>query len=205
MKGKKIQYYSCNSMTSPNYSIFFNKILMDFFHNLARKYIPVKEKILLESQLIRKNLFKESKNVLGILMRGTDYISIKPRSHPIPPSTEIVIKDIRELDNKNNYDWYFISTEDELIRKKFVQQLGSKLKYYIYDKKINYNYKKKKLLSYNKNIKGNINFTKVYLLNMIILSKCVDIVCAMTSGSLGVFIFTNGFRNSKVYKIGFYK
>ena len=40
---------------------------------------------------------------------------------------------------------------------------------------------------------------------MIILSKCIDIICAMTSGSLGVFIFTKGFRNSKVYNIGFYK
>ena len=205
MKGKKIQYYACNSMTSPNYSIFFNKILMDFFHNLALKYIPVKIKILLESELIRKNLFKKSKNVLGILMRGTDYISRKPRSHPIPPTTDIAIKDIREMDDKNNYDWLFISTEDDLIREIFVKQLGSKLKYYIYNKKINYNYKKKKLLAYNKNIKGNINFIKVYLLNMIILSKCIDIICAMTSGSLGVFIFTKGFRNSKVYNIGFYK
>lgn len=37
-------------------------------------------------------------------MRGTDYISEKPRGHPIPPTTELVIKDIKEMTNKNKYN-----------------------------------------------------------------------------------------------------
>ena len=34
-------------------------------------------------------------------MRGTDYVSIKPQSHPIPPEPEMVIRDIKSL-IKNN-------------------------------------------------------------------------------------------------------
>ena len=205
IKGKRIKYEECSSITQPDSSIYSNKILMDFWYNLARIYIPIKIKILLESELIRKNLFKESKNVLGILMRGTDYISKKPKGHPIPPTTELVIKDIKKMNNKNKYNWFFLSTEDDLIRKKLIGQLGYKLKYYIYNKTINYNYKKKQLLSFNDNIKGNIQYMKVYLLNIIILSKCIDIISARTSGAVGVFLLNNGFRNNKVYNLGYYK
>ena len=113
-----------------------------------------------------KKLFKKKKNVLGILMRGTDYTSKKPKGHPIPPTTETVIKDIKKMNNKINYDWYFLTTEDDLIREKFVKELGNKIKYYIYNEKVNYNYKKKKFLSFNNKIKGNIKYMKVYLLNI---------------------------------------
>ena len=54
-------------------------------------------------------------------------------------------------------------------------------------------------------IKGNINYMKIYLINIIILSKCLDIISARTSGSIGAFIFSEGFRNIKVYFLGEYK
>ena len=204
IKGKRKKYEECRPITQPDSSIYFNKILMDFWHNLHRIYIPIKTKILLDSELIRNNLFKESKNVLGILMRGTDYIARKPRGHPIPPTTELIIKDIKEMNDKNKYNWYFLSTEDDLIRKKLIRQLGYKVKYYIYNKTINYNYKKKQFLSFNVNIKGNIQYMKVYLLNIIILSKCIDIISARTSGAIGAFLLNNGFRNNKIYNLGYY-
>ena len=115
----------------------------------------------------------------------------------------MVIIDIKNINIKNNYDWFFIATEDDLIREIFIKEFGYKLKFLIY-KKINYNYKKKQFLSYLDNIKGNIKFTKIYILNMIILSKCIDIISAQTSGAIGVFIFSNGFRYSKVYNLGYY-
>ena len=40
---------------------------------------------------------------------------------------------------------------------------------------------------------------------MIMLAECIDIICARTSGTIGVFIFKNGFRYKKVYNIGYYK
>lgn len=46
---------------------------------------------------------------------------------------------------------------------------------------------------------------KIYLINIIILSKCLDIISARTSGSIGAFIFSEGFRNIKVYFLGEYK
>ena len=66
-------------------------------------------------------------------------------------------------------------------------------------------YSKKQLFAFNVDFKKNINFNKIYLLNIIILYKCLDFLSAKTSGTIGVFILTNGFRNYKVYNLGRYK
>ena len=204
-KGKNIFFFKCEPDFYPNESVFYNSTLRYFWHSIANKYIPLKNEIMVESNNIFKKLFKDSNNILGILMRGTDYIVLKLPFHPIPPKPKLVIKDIKLLYRKNKYEWFFLATEDDRIREIFIKQFGEKLKYFIYNKKINYNYKSKNVLSDNKNIKGNINFIKIYLLNIIILSKCMDIICAQTSGSLGAFIMNNNYRFSKVYNLGYYK
>ena len=53
--------------------------------------------------------------------------------------------------------------------------------------------------------KRKIGYLKNYLLNIIILSKCLDFVSSRGSGAAGAFILTNGFRNIKIYDLGVYK
>lgn len=176
----------------------------EYWHNVANLYIPIKIEIIKEANKIMKSLLKGSKNVLGILVRGTDVIALKPKGHAIPPKKEMVIKDITEFDKKNKYEFYFIATEDDMLRDVFIKHFGHKLKYYIYEKKIKYNYKEKKLLGYNKNVKSNIQYSKIYLINIIILSKCIDIISSRTSGAIGIFVFRKRFRYIKIYNIGYY-
>jgi len=178
---------------------------MNYWHIFANKYIPIKNEIINESNRIIKTIFKDSKNVLGVLLRGTDYVALKPHAHPIPPKTEDVIKNIKLLDNKNKYNWIFLATEDNNIRDIFIKSIGIKVKCLLSKNKISYNYSSKKLLAFNINFKKNLDFNKIYLLNIIILSKCLDFLAANTSGTLGVFILTRGYRNYKVYNLGLYK
>ena len=63
---------------------------------------------------------------------------------------------------------------------------------------------KKNYLNSNENIKGNTEYSKIYLLNIIILSKCLDIIASRCSGTAGIFVLTNGFRNMKIYDLGVY-
>lgn len=80
-----------------------------------------------------------------------------------------------------------------------------KLRNSIQKKKINYNYKLGQNIMLNIEINGNLEYAKNYLINIIILSKCLDIIAARGSGSTGIFILTNGFRNSLIYNLGEYK
>ena len=206
-KGGKIKYHQCNisSYKFPSYSFFNNNILIDYWHNMALKYMPIKIEIIEEANIIKNNLFKGSCNILGILARGTDYLTRKPRLHPVQPKIENYFDDINDMNNNYKYDWYFLATEDVLIRGKLIKKYGKKLKYYKKDENIKYNYQKKEILCFNNKIKGNIEYVKIYLINIIILSKCLDIITSRTNGSIAVFFFSKGFRNSKIYFLGSYK
>ena len=107
---KKIIFIDYNQTICNEYrrnSILYNsKAILDYWQMIVLKYIPIKKDITIESNIIIKKLFKnKNKNVLGILLRGTDYIAKKPRKHHIQPETEIVINDTIEADKKNNYDY----------------------------------------------------------------------------------------------------
>ena len=178
---------------------------MKYWHNFANQYIPIKKEIINESNKIIKTIFKDSKNVLGVLLRGTDYVAMRPHGHPIPPKIKDVIKDVKFLDNKYNYNWIFLATEDNNIRDIFLKSIGIKAKCLLSKTKIFYDYSTKKPLAYSIDFKSNLDFNKIYLLNIIILSKCLDLLAANTSGTAGIFILTEGFRYYKVYDLGYYK
>lgn len=203
---KNIMHVKCHDCRPrPDDKSFpFNDVRKNFWHNFANIYLPIKKEIIILSNKIMHKLFKNSNNILGVLTRGTDYVTLKPRNHPIPPNVSELIYDVKEMDAKYMYDYIFFSTEDDLIRDKFVKSFPKKVKQIHIKTKIKYNYIKTNFLGYNEEIKGNIEYNKIYLLNIIILSKCLDIVTARCSGAAGIFILTNGFRNMKIYNLGVY-
>ena len=204
-KAKYIKYIFCEKGTlGPHFNLFENNILINYWHNIGKIYMPIKKEFINEASIKYKYLFKRSNNILGILVRGTDYLACKPYGHPIQPNPKMIYKDIIKMDKKYKYDYIFLTTEDDSIRTYYIENLGKKLKYIKSNIKLNYNYKKKKLLAYNDNIKGNIPFMRIYLINIIILSKCLDIITPKTGGSLVSLILSKGFRNKKIYNLGWY-
>ena len=109
------------------------------------------------------------------------------------------------MDKKYKYDWIFIATEDNIIRNKFIKEFGDKLKYLLPKENIQYNYANNTYLTFNQGIKVNLENLNIYLINIIILSKCIDIITSRTNGSIGIFILTEGFRYNKVYYLGLYR
>ena len=196
---KNISEFPCgwNEMT-PN-EIPPNYVYIEFFRDMAKKYTPIKKEIIDEANIIWKKLFKDTKNVLGVLGRGTDFVELKPPEHPIPPSIETMIEDVKQMDKKNKYDWIYLATEDDNIRNTFIKKFGEKLKM-VQNKNTDY---KGGFIGDNKNLQG-IEFQKTYLLSIIILSKCIDVILARCNANLGVFLFSEGFRESKLYSLGYY-
>ena len=207
-KAKNIKKIKCwiSSNEMPNKKTIFKvKYLMDFWHNIANNYAPIKNEIIKESYSIMNSLFNKSTNVLGILVRGTDFIACRPKDHAIQPSPKRIFQDIKRMSLKNKYDWIFLVTEDELIRQKFIFRFKEKIKFLKSNNNMEYNYKKKIFLFYDKTIKFDFDYFKAYVINIYILSKCIDIICSRTNGSKASFIFTEGFRNKKVYYLGEYR
>ena len=202
-KEKNIVYIKCiESIKRPEeLDIYYHKDLIKYWHNLGKKYIPIKREIIKESNFIMKNLFNNSKNVLGVKIRGTDYIKLKPKGHPKPPNIEDAVQDVKKMYLKNKYDWIFFASEDEKIKERFINEFKNKIKYLNSKQKINYtNYYFVK----NKNVCGNVEYSKNYVMNIYILSKCIDIVMTRGSGGAGIILLTEGFRNSLIYNLGEY-
>ena len=203
---KNIVYIKCKeNIYRPNErKIYYNNDLIKFWRNLGRKYIPIKKEIQKESNFIIRKLFKNSNNILGVKIRGTDYIKLKLKAHPIPPSLDRAINDVKKLNLKNNYDWIFISSEDDIIKERFIKEFRNKITFLNPKTQLKYNYTGSDYLIRNKEINGNIEYAKNYVMNIYILGKCTDIVMSRGSGGVGVIIFTDGFRNSLIYNLGEY-
>ena len=203
---KNITFFECipEVFRPEEKKLYYNKNLINFWHNLEQKYMPLKREIIKESIDIMKALFGNSTNVLGVKMRGTDYISVRPRGHSIQPQIESVISDVKMMDQKYKYDFIFFATEDEMQKKKFVPEFGNKLKLLNPNVTINYDYNNPNMINLNEKIYGNIEYIKNYVLNIIILSKCLDIITTRCNGAAAIFILTNGFRHTKIYNLGEY-
>ena len=182
--GNNVQNFECTSMEKrpDEINMYYQNDSITLWHDFAKKYTPIKDEIMIE----------------------LNYIAAHPKGHSIPPDVSQVILDVKSMDKKYNYDFIFFSTEDELIKKKFVPNFKKKIKLLNPNIKINYNYTEKNFINLNKNINGNIDYIKNYILNTIILSKCLDIVTPRCSGTAGIFILTNGFRHTKIYNLGEY-
>ena len=206
VKMKDVEIFECECVSDmpDEKTIYSNNIMWDYHHKIQEKYMSVKKKIYNEAKNIWYKLFGNSKNVLGILIRGTDYIALKPFGHARQPSIKRVKNDAVKMDKKNKYDFIFLATEDGKIRNIFIKKFGQKLKYLLPKQTVNYDDTYGEYLTYNQNVFGNMNFLKTYLLSVIILSKCVDIISSRTSGAAGVFILSNGYRNKLVYYLGEY-
>jgi len=192
-------YCTCNNMAPSEIAVYSSETTIQFYRERAKKYMPVKKEIVDEVNILWKKLFNNSNNVLGILARGTDYALKRPYGHSKVPTVDIIIKDVKKMDANYSYDWIYLTTEDDKIKENFTQVFGQKLK--ILQKKNNEYVSG--LIGLNKNMQG-MEFQKLYLKSIIILSKCLDIIASRCNGAMGAFVLSKGFRNSYVYFIGQY-
>ena len=161
---KNKEYFNCHdeSINRPSETtIYYNKVLIDFWHDASKKYLPIKNEIINESNNIMKHLFKNSRYILGVKIRGTDYVNTKPRGHPVVPPIDSVISDIKNMTSKNYYDWIFFASEDERMKAKIISEFKDKVKYLNAKKKINYGYQRNELFIKNKDVVVILNMLKI--------------------------------------------
>ena len=106
---KRISYVKClEPEKRPNEKkIYYNKVSINYWHNFAEKYLPIKKEIRKEAEQKIQELFNGDDNILGIFVRGTDYIAKQPPGHPRVPNIEKIISDIKLLDEKYKYNCFW--------------------------------------------------------------------------------------------------
>lgn len=189
--------------------LFSNKIFYDKSLNAICNHLILDN--FCYSSEIEQLLDKEIKDLLieqciGVYLRGTDYVKLKPAGESIQPTVDMVIDKIWEFSKKYNNPPIFLVTEDRTIYEKIKSVFSSKLRLVSFDSFID-NYDGKDFLS-----KSNV-FTKdmktvgmEYLTKMILLSKCKYLISSITCGSRVSYVLNgNKYEDKYIFDLGLYQ
>lgn len=149
-------------------------------------------------------LISENDRVVEVLCRGTDYVRLRPKGHPIQPSVKQVISKVKEIMQKYNCNKLYVATEDVNVWNAFKQDFDNKTLITITEKFLDY---KEGFIAENIDKKlDKIQYGMNYFASMVILSKCNCLIAGITSGTAMVSIMANGaFEYAHYYDLGFYK
>jgi uncharacterized protein YfkK (UPF0435 family) len=192
-----------------NYELFnqsFNPNDLRKLHDFIFSKIDFAPEVyrLVEQELIGINL----KNTLGLYLRGTDYIQLKPSGHPVQPTVEQAIIKVDELIAKYRVDKIFLVTEDERIYFEINKRYNNKCIIASFDSFIS-NYSGKDYLSKDKRANfGGLSSQErglIYLCKLVILSKCGYLIGGNTMGSWAACAFSEGeYIEQYIFDLGKY-
>lgn len=157
-------------------------ILMKQFQDFWKKYMCYSDETRAYIEQWYQKLFMHGKRVLGLLCRGTDYISLKPKGHYVQPSVEMILPKVEEIMRKYRCEFVFLATEDANIFLKLKEKLGSKLLSMDVER---VHYKEGYLLKdlYSKQRMDVFQRQLDYLTEMELLARCECLIAGKTTGS----------------------
>lgn len=182
--------------------IFFDKEIRRKSSDLLRNNLQFNEEV---EELLRKE--KQKLNIeecLGVYIRGTDYIKLKPSGEYIQPSVDQMKNKISDFINKYDVP-IFLVTEDGNIYDTLKDEFGDQIRTVSYDTFIrDYDGKdvlsKSNILEENKKLRG-----QKYLVKMILLSKCKYLITSITQGSKFSYALNDGkYIDEYVFNLGLY-
>ena len=145
------------------------------------------------------------KNCIGVYIRGTDYVKLKPSGEFVQPQIDEVIYQIDTMKSRNPNNKLFLVTED----KEYYDILKTRYGMDIITIKDDYhvsNYdgqdflSKSNVLDSDKKRRG-----MVYLVKIVMLSCCSKIITSITRGSITAFAMNGGIYEEKyVFDLGLY-
>lgn len=141
---------------------------------------------------------------IGVYVRGTDYVRLKPSGEYIQPNVRQVEEQIIKFVNKYNAP-IFLVTEDGEIYDSLVIKFGKSIRTVSYDSFI-YNYDGKDVLSKSNVLEANKKLRgQRYLVKMILLSKCKYLISSITQGSKFSYALNGGkYIDEYIFNLGLY-
>lgn len=120
---------------------------------------------------------------LGVFLRGTDYVALKPKGHYRQPTAEQVMEKVDEFRGKYDLQKILVVTEDFEIFEKFKKKYGERV--FSNDDNFVKNYSASDYIEnafqddpYERGLK--------YLVRLLLLTECDYLISSITNGSLFV-------------------
>ncbi len=188
----------------PNDSMeFFNNVngQLDEWRALCKKYIRLKEEIVQKADKDWEDMFGKRDSVLGVFLRGTDYVKCRFPNHPVQPTSEEVISDVKKV-VPERFEEIYLCTEDTDIIENFKDVFAEKV--HVTNREfVDY---KEGFYVFAKMDRANDAYIKgeEYLRQILVLSRCRNVIISRTSGTVGMALLSDGWDYSHVYDLGRY-
>ena len=165
-----------------------------YWEKIYKDYIKPKPEILDYAEAEYDSIIRNKGKVLGVLLRGTDYIAKKPYNHHIQPDMDSVLEKINEYKEKYNWDYIYLATEDG----KYEEILNEK-----YPGKILTN---KRSYDYGEEGRDMFQYGLAYFSSMHLLSKCDMLIAGLCGGSQAALLMNqHNYEHVYLFDIGKYK
>lgn len=175
-----------------------------FSHKLINKYIRLSENV---QKLLSDEKLDIRYKRLGLYLRGTDYVKLKPTGESVQPTVEMVINKADELMVELGLKKVFLVTEDAQIYEKIRNHYGDKLETVSFDRYID-KYDGKNFLANNDKImelsESPYKRGLYYLVKILLLSQCACIVGGKTCGSWAACCFADNNVRKEIFDLGIY-
>lgn len=186
----------------PDYASLSDTAELNMWSSLMKKYIKLRPEIEADVNSYIASTFG-AKRILGVLCRGTDYIALRPKDHPIQPDIDLIIEDSKKLIQERDLQLIYLATEDTDIWTRFNDEFPGKIMSFQ-----NHHFSTKD----NENINDIANTllspyerNREYLTSIAILSRCNVLLAGATSGSIGALLMSNGYEYAHIYQLGTYQ
>ena len=99
------------------YRISYNSTIYDmdkleYWRFYYREYIRLNSAVSESFLKIKTELFENMGRILGVLVRGTDFIKLQPKNHPIQPEPFEVLNKVKKALLEWNCNYVYLATED---------------------------------------------------------------------------------------------
>lgn len=186
----------------PSDNIAYDDEELAKWKQVADRYLKIKPEIMNEAKKLSIEILGKNE-VLGVLLRGTDYVNLRPKNHPVQPTLQEAIEKIDLILREKGYQKIYIATEDKEIFQKMSEKYGSKLVFMDVERYITINKENINDISIKKSA-DKYKIGKDYLINIILLSRCDYIIAGNTSGSQGALLIRHKFNNKYFFNLGNY-
>lgn len=191
-------------MPSSNMDFFHNyEGCRDFWKDLCSQYLKIRTDIQQEADKRYCQLTSQNDIVLGVAIRGTDYIRLKPPGHPVQPNVDVAVRDAEKLMQQYNCNKIFVNTEDSNIANYF--KLYFKEKYIWNDRKL-VHYSDGYIVDNMRNDKfcDQVQSGREYLITQLMLNKTDHLLASRTSGVVGSATMCTNWKTEQYYDLGLY-
>ncbi len=192
-------YSNFDIINSQSLEVLTNQEQLEIYKKVFKNNIYFNKETINHLESLKKSVFKDKKNILGISIRGTDYVKNRYPGHYIPPTIKQLCLKVDKYIDVHKPDLIFASTEDTEYLEKLSKKYGKKI---IFLKKDRYSlndipmYKIK-----NNKYKNGLD----YLSEIWLLSQCDYIIGSPNGGFNASFILKSGnFKNQYIFDLGKY-